>query len=391
MGVIRSVEAFPLRLPGGAKPGVSQRYRSVPHVRSVYPSRDETLLVRIATDDHVGWGEALTPVTPEAPASIVQHLFAPLLVGTVVAGPRPVTFRLQEAMRERGHLEGHHADAVAAVDTALWDLLGQETGRPVHELLGGAYRDRVPLYLTTVGGSSAQEKAEAAVEAYETGLSRMKLHLSMDPAEVLRIVDAVLDALAQVATDDRAARIAVDTHWVHDLGPARHLARAFDERGVWFFEAPLAPEDLRGHTTLAQGAATPIAVGEAMRSRFSFAQWAAAGAMQVAQPDIGRTGISEGSAIATATAAHHIPIAPHHSMATALAYAAGLHVTAAAEHVAAMEFGPGVLAKSEALMTSEAMAADAVSDGSVPIGTLPGLGVVVDEDAVRALSARFPD
>ena len=391
MGVIRRVEAFPLRLPSSAGQQTPERYRSVAHVRSVYPTRDETLLVRIATDDHVGWGEALTPVTPEAPAAVVERLLGPLLIGADVRGARPVTFGLQESMRERGHLEGHHADAVAAVDTALWDLLGKEMVRPVHELLGGAYRNRVPLYLTTVGGTGPEEKAAAAVEAYRGGFTRMKLHLSMDPEGVLRVVDAVLDALSRVAGQDRPPRIAVDTHWVHDLASARHLARAFDERGVWFFEAPLAPEDLSGHELLAAGSTTPVAVGEAMRSRFAFAQWAARRAVAVAQPDVGRTGISEGSAIAGAVAAHHLPIAPHHSMATALAYAAGLHVTAAAELVAAMEFGPGVLAKSSDLMTSEAMAEGAVADGSVPIGAAPGLGVEVDEAAVRALAARFPD
>lgn len=390
MSVIRSVEAFPLRLPTGSHAD-GARYRTVPYVRSVYPSRDETMLVRIATDDHVGWGEALTPVTPEAPAAIIENLLGPLLVGTDVRAAGPVTLRMQESMRERGHLEGHHADAVCGVDIALWDLFGKEAGRPVHELLGGAYRERVPLYLTSVGGAGPEAKAEAARQAYLDGFSRMKLHLSMEPAGVLRTVDAVLEAVAEVATDDRTPQIAVDTHWVHDLSTARHLARAFDERGVWFFEAPLAPEDLPGHELLAAGSATPLAVGEAMRSRFVFSQWAARRAMAVAQPDIGRTGITEGAKIAAALAAQYVPIAPHHSMATALAYAAGLHVTAAAEHVAAMEYGPAVLAKSTELMTSEAMAEGAVADSSVGLGTRPGLGVEVDEEAVRAMAARFPD
>lgn len=394
MSTIRRIEAFPLRLPKtGSDPSTgsaSSRYESAPEVRSIYPRRDETLLVRIESDESIGWGEALTPVAPEAPAAIVESLFAPMLIGTPFHGPRPLAFRLQESMRERGHLEGHHADAVAAVDMALWDLWGHELDRPVRDLLGGPHRDRIPLYLTTVPGGNPEEKAASAVEAYGHGFPDMKVHLGMPPAQTLRTVDAMLDALSHVEDPDRPARLAVDAHWVHDRGAARFLARAFDERGIWFFEAPLAPEDLEGHRILAAGAATPVAVGEAMRSRFAFAHWSARGALAVAQPDMGRTGISEGSTIATAVAALHLPIAPHHSMATALAYAAAMHVSAAAEHLLAVEYGPAVLDKSRCLMTSEEMTPGALVRGSVPIGAGPGLGVEVDEQAVRTLAAAFP-
>ncbi|QOR71549.1 mandelate racemase/muconate lactonizing enzyme family protein [Ruania alkalisoli] len=376
---IRSVEAFIVRLPKeGAPP---ERYRSAPHVRSIYPSHDEILLVRIATDHAVGWGEALTPVTPEAPAAIVTELLAGMVIGTVAGPPAPLTFRMQETMRERGHMSGHHMDAVAAVDIALWDLWGRTLGQPVHALLGGAYRDAVPVYLTSVPGDSPEEKARGAVMGYRDGHRRMKLHLSMEPAGVLATVDAVQGAL------DGSVQVAVDTHWVHDVATARPLGRAFDERGVWFFEAPLAPEDIDGHQFLAAGMATPVAVGEAMRNRFEFAHWATRNAMQIAQPDIGRTGISEGASIATALAAHHVPIAPHHSMATSLAYAAGLHVAASAERVLAMEFGPGTVEKSRPLMDAWFMDAP-VTDGAIALSDRPGLGVEVDEAAVWALAGE---
>lgn len=381
MSVIRSVEAFVLRLPKPDAP--AERYHSAPNVRSIYPARDEVLLVRVASDEHVGWGEALTPVTPEAPAAIINELLAGMVIGSAAGPPPPVTFRMQESMRERGHLAGHHMDAVAAVDTALWDLWGKQLGQPVHALLGGRYRDEVPVYLTSVSGRTPEEKASGAADGYRAGHRRMKLHLSMDSATVVATLDAVQAALAD---EDQAVQIAVDVHWVHDVAGARPLGRAFDERGVWFFEAPLAPEDLAGHTQLAAGMATPVAVGEAMRHRFEFTQWADARAMSIAQPDIGRTGISEGRAIAATLAAHHVPIAPHHSMATALAYAAGLHVSAAAELVTAMEFGPGMIEKSRPLMRAWFMDSTSVAGGAVALSDRPGLGVDVDEDAVRALA-----
>src|SRR5699024_2534252 len=106
----------------------------------------------------------------------------------------------------------------------------------------------------------------------------------------------------------------------------------------WFLEAPLVPEDLVAHTELARRSRLPIAVGEAMRNRYEFEQWFAAGAIGVAQPDIGRTGITEGMVIGELAAARHLPVAPHHSSGLGIALAAGLSVAAAAETMAVFEY-----------------------------------------------------
>lgn len=388
MSRIHSVEAFPLRLPArtSTPPG---RYVPAPDARSIHPTRDELVLVRIAADDHVGWGEALSPVAPEAVATIVTTTLAPILIGAELDAPRPLTLRLQEAMRERGHLEGHHADAVAAVDMALWDLAGRLAGLPVATLLGGAGRREVPLYLTSITGIDDDTRAACAQQACSSGFHRMKLHLtSTDPRSVLRSVAAVLDAVSTVARHDASPLVAVDTHWVHDICAARLLADALADQGVWFLEAPIAPEDLRGHAELQRTSRIGIAVGEQLRSRFTFAQWAARRAMTIAQPDICRTGISDGSTIATLTAAHHIRFAPHNSMATPLGLAASLHVAATAESLAAVEFSPAILARGEHVMTGPGPAVDA---GRAHLPSGPGLGVEVDEAAVRSLAAIFPD
>lgn len=385
MSKIRSVEAFPLRLRSASG---APRYRTGAGVRSVYPTSEELLLVRIASDDHVAWGEALAPVVPEAPAAIIEHLIRPLLIGSDVSPPRPTTFRLQESMRERGHLNGHHADAVAAIDIALWDLWGKTVGLPVHDLLGGAHRRQIPVYHTQIGGERPEERAEHAAEAIRSGLSRMKLHLPHEPREALAHLDAVLEAVAALSDGPSPAQVAVDAHWVHDQGSARRLGRALDERGVWFFEAPLPPEDIEGHRRLAEHLSTPIAVGEAMRHRFEYAVWASEGALMIAQPDIGRTGISEATTIADTLAAHHFPIAPHHSLATGVAFAAALHVSAVAERYLAMEYAPAIAERAEGVIEAPFFATGALSDGALQVPDLPGLGVVVDEDRVRDHAVR---
>lgn len=113
--------------------------------RSLYSARYETVLVRLETAcGQVGWGEALAPVGPEVVATAIDTLLAPQLLGADPRRVRPTSYALRELMRERGHLVGHQADALAAVDIALWDLAARAHDTPVATLLGGAYRDVMP-------------------------------------------------------------------------------------------------------------------------------------------------------------------------------------------------------------------------------------------------------
>lgn len=147
---IADVDCFILKLRNpepylGPMPSDTGGYAVRPPWRSLYSPRFETLLVRLTTaDGTAGWGEALAPVAPEVPAKIVDRLLAPRLRGADPRPVRPLVAELRGLMRDRGHLGGHQADALAAVDIALWDLAGRLAGRPVHALLGGAFRELVP-------------------------------------------------------------------------------------------------------------------------------------------------------------------------------------------------------------------------------------------------------
>ncbi|GAA2803249.1 hypothetical protein GCM10020219_088390 [Nonomuraea dietziae] len=144
----------------GAHPGEAEGgYFLRPPWRSLYSSRFETVLTRITcSDGSYGWGEGLAPVAPEVLKEIIDRLLAPALLGQDPRRVRPLWTRLGGLMRERGHLVGHQADAMAAVDIALWDLAGKLHGAPVHALLGGAFRDEVPTY---VSGTAAPHRRRA--------------------------------------------------------------------------------------------------------------------------------------------------------------------------------------------------------------------------------------
>jgi len=381
--LIERVETYPLKLTAnaaylGARPdgsAVPQGYQIRPPWRSLYSDRYETLLVRLVAEDGTeGWGEALAPVGPEIPAAVVDLLLAPVLRGADATRPRPVSRDLQELMRERGHLVGHQADALAAVDTALWDLAARLSGVGLTTALGGGFRDVVPAYVSGLPRPTDAERAELAIEWQRRGATSVKLHLGFGVAADLATVDAVRAAAPGL-------RIAVDGHWAYRIGDALRLAEGLERRGVWFLEAPMAPEDIRGHAELVARINIPIAVGEALRNRYEFAQWLDARALRIAQPDVARTGITELMAISELCAAHHVPVAPHHSVGLGVSLAAGICVSAAVPDLLCFEYQPtSVEVGARVLTTPLPVRADGMD---VPAGA--GLGIRVDHEAVQRL------
>ncbi|MEV5695462.1 mandelate racemase/muconate lactonizing enzyme family protein [Micromonospora globbae] len=374
MAKIVSVDVFPLAIPRAD--GAARAYATQPPWPSVYGNHRETLVVRLTADDGTtGWGEALAPVAPEVPGEIVRRLLAPVLVGADPRRVRPLRHQLGDLMRERGHLGGHQADAIAAVDIALWDLAGKLAGRPVVELLGGAFHDTVPTYVSGLPGRADADRVAQARDWVARGVRRIKVGLGHGVDADL----ATVSALREVHPD---LRVAVDVHGVYALPDAVRLGRGLDDRDAWFFEMPLAFEDVAGHADLAARIDVPVALGESLRHRWEFAPFVTARAVGLLQPDIGRTGITEGLAIAQYAETHHLGVAPHHSAGLGLALAAGLHVAAACANLVASEWHPALFNLVNTILT---VPIEATPTG-IPLPTGPGLGVSVDPEAVARYS-----
>ncbi|WP_031465272.1 mandelate racemase/muconate lactonizing enzyme family protein [Sciscionella sediminilitoris] len=383
---IADVTTFVLKLSGpraylgaledGSELGRERGYVVREPWRSLYSGRFETMLVRITAEDGTeGWGEALAPVGPEIPAAVVERLLAGWLTGRELTGVRPLWDGLRDLMRERGHLVGHQADALAAVDIALWDLYGKLTGLSVAQLLGGGRRETVPAYVSGLPRPTDAERAALAADWAQRGASRVKLALGKGIEADLATFDAVAEAAP-------AMRIAVDAHWAYSIGEAIELGSELDRRHALFFEAPLVPEDSAGHAELVSRITTPVAVGEAMRNRYEFADWLGRRALRIAQPDVARTGITEASSIAELAAAHHVRIAYHHSVGLGIALAAGIHVSAAGAGVPFFEYQPDTVPMAQRILRDPLTAGP--TGFAVPTG--PGLGVEVDAETVRTLA-----
>ena len=318
---IKREEAYLGSLPDSADP---QAYFLRPPYRALYSAYFETAFVKLTTDEGlIGWGEALAPVAPETVQVIVEQLLAPALIGRDPLDGNVLWNVMYDLMRERGYYGGFMLDAISACDTALWDLRGKILSQPVYQLLGGAYRDSVPCYVSGLPKATADERVELALSFVDQGFNAFKLAAGHGVRADSQSVKALRDALGDEAT------LLLDAHWVYDLDDAVRLGKQLEELEVGFFEAPINPEDIESHAQLASAIAIPVAIGETERTRYQFRPWLMQKAADILQPDVGRAGISEVVKIASMAEAFNVRMAPHLSVGLGICIAATLHVAAA--------------------------------------------------------------
>ncbi|WP_404383038.1 mandelate racemase/muconate lactonizing enzyme family protein [Knoellia locipacati] len=360
--------------PGEQLPGTDYR-RFAPH-RQLYSDRSEAALVRVETDEGlVGWGEAQAPIGPEVVLTAVEKVLGPTVLGLDPCATTARYLDMYETLRVRGQIGGFQQDAIAAIDTALWDVRGQACGLSVAELLGGRLRDTLPVYVTGLREKSPDGRRAEAADWAARGFGVkpcMGFDARADGAEVVGLREAMGDD----------AFLAVDGMWGYSLPQARSLGRVLERAGVAFFESPIAPEDVEGHRVLTSVLDIPVAVGEPLRTRHQFLPWLTGRAMDIAQPDLMRNGVGETVAIATLAAAHHIPVALHTGVVTVVGMAASWQVAAALPNFAVQEFQPVMLETFNPLVDQPLTVADGVAH--VPTG--PGLGIDVDTERVERMS-----
>ena len=379
---IVDVEALALKIDRGqeryqgfrSQTGRESGYYRTRDYRCVYSPFIETVLVKVTDSDGlIGWGEALSPAAPEATAAIVGRLLRPLLLGHDPLAVDVLWASLYDSMRERGHITGFMLDAISGVDIALWDLRGKRLGQPVATLLGGAHRDRVPCYVSGLPEPTPEERAVAARDWQARGFNAFKLHLGHGIAEDTAVAAATREATGQ------GTWLAFDAHWRYSVPEAITLGRKLEALDYAFLEAPTRPEDVAGHAEIARELDLAVATGEAERTRYQVRDRLVAGAVEVAQPDIGRCGLTEGRKIADLAETFNVPVAPHLSVAQGPCIAASIHLAAAVANLMILEYQPAMFA-----LANQCLAQPLVcEEGAYRLPEGPGLGIEVDEEAVR--------
>lgn len=201
--------------------------------------------------------------------------------------------------------------ALAAIDTALWDLRCKRASLPLWRLLGGS-KDSVPMY-TTEGGwlhITTEDLITDAVAAKANGFSGSKVkigrpHLSEDRERLQAMREAV----------GSGYEIMVDANQCFTLSEALRRATVLQTLDIAWFEEPMPADDVASHATLASHTAVPIAVGESMYSISQFKDYLVAGGASIVQVDVARIGgITPWMKVAHMAEAHNISVCPHFLM-----------------------------------------------------------------------------
>lgn len=348
-------------------------------------------LVRIETDSGaVGWGEPVLENWARTTEAAVERM-AEHLVGR---DPRRIT-QLWQVLARGGFYRGGPVlhSALAGIDQALWDLLGRHLGVPVHELLGGACREEVRVYAHANAGPGRTGDPVRARRLVAEGWTMLKVAPDgpvafLDtPARTQQLVADLTELRDAVGP---AVDLALDLHGRVSVPMARRLLPLLEPLLLTFVEEPLRPEHSALIGDLVRCSSVPVATGERLYARTEFRAVLEAG-VAVVQPDPSHAGgITEVLRIASQAEVYDAQLAPHCplgpvSLAACLQLDLAVPNVLAQEHTLALD-DPGspdlaILANPEVLRPV---------DGAVPRLTGPGLGVEVDEDAVRALAVTGP-
>ena len=388
---IKAIEAFAIKIPrdfadargtaGSPAPLLESGndYRWATSYQTIYSTKIETALIKITTDSGlIGWGEAQAPVAPEVVCAIIRTILAPLLIGENPLAHEKLWSLMYAAMRVRGHTGSFLLDAIAGIDTALWDLKGKALNVRVCDLLGGPFKDELPAYISGLAGVDDDARIRQARGFQEHGFKAFKLFMDGESEATLRLIDRLQAALGD------PSQIFVDALWRFDPAQAVRFGKQLDARGIGWFEAPLKPEDVAGHARLAESLETPIAIGESYRTRWEMQPFFATGAVEIFQPDSGRSGITEGIKLAALAELHNTPIAFHVSIGLGVQIAAALHVAASIPNLLYVECNPKVWHIAESLLKTSLP----VGQGVVGIPAGAGLGIEIDEEKLRPFIAN---
>lgn len=352
------------------------------------------LFLRLETEEGlVGWGEPIVEGRTNTVAAAVDELMRKYVLKLDVGRIEDVW----QILYRGGFYRGGPIlmSALAGVDQALWDIKGKALGVPLYELLGGPCRDRIRVY-RWVGGDEPEEVVEEAKVAVAQGFTALKMNVSgklrflESPRKVRELISHVARVREGIGEE---IDLALDFHGRVSPGLAPTLARALESFSPLFLEEPLFPPIIEHLKHLKKLTCIPLAFGERLYTRWDFKPYLEAGVLDIVQPDLSHAGgISECRKIATlaetygALAAFHCPLGPI-ALAACIQLAAVTYNFLIQETSLKIHYNEGVELTDYLLKPS----VFALEEGFIRLPTNPGLGIEIDEAAVREAATKWRD
>ncbi|MDR3083134.1 MAG: mandelate racemase/muconate lactonizing enzyme family protein [Streptomyces sp.] len=328
--------------------------------------KQETLFVDLATDDGntaTGYSYTIGTGGTSVLAMLREHLL-PRLIGSDATRIEQLWYDLFASTRATT-VGAITSLALAAVDTALWDLRCKRAAEPLWRLAGG-FRREVPLYDTEGGWLhlSADELVRGALASRAAGWRGVKLKVGK---ELLHQDVERLSAVREAVGPD--LDIMVDANQSLTYAEAKRRAAAFEPLGLAWFEEPLPADDVAGHVELTRSTSIPVAVGESLYSAGQFRDYLHRGAANVVQVDVARVGgITPWLKVAHLAETFNVDICPHFLMELHVSLVAAVPNGRYVEHIPQLR-----------AVTHDRMQ---IENGHALAPELPGLGIVWSADAI---------
>lgn len=329
----------------------------------------ETPIVRVTdADGAVGTGYSYT-IGSGGPAilSLIERTLGPALLGRDAAMVEGI-WRDLLFVTHATSVGAITSLALAAVDTALWDLRCRKAGLPLSVMAGGA-RERIPLY-TTEGGWLHLDTAalvDDAVAAREAGFRGAKIKVGRPLHEDVARLEAVRAAVGP------AFEIFTDANQAFNVDEAIRRARRYEACDIGWLEEPLPADDVDGHVRLSRATAIPVAVGESLYSLAQFRDYLQRGACSLVQVDVARIGgITPWLKTAHLAESFNVAVSPHFLMELHVALCCAVPNARWVEYIPQLDS-----------LTTRGMA---IEDGHAVASTEPGLGISWDTAAIERLA-----
>lgn len=347
----------------------------------------ELTFVELVTDDGLrGVGEVRMVNKTETLVACIRELGERYVLGRDPADMERLAWNVQWA--EYGRAGEITQSALAALDVACWDLLGQSLGVPVWKLLGGMFRSRVPAYAN--GWYQAELDPDAIADLARDVIARGYRGLKLDPFGAasmelsrpeLRRAVAVVAAVREAVGPDIA--LMIEMHGRFSPGVAVRVAEQLAPLDPEWLEEPVPPYNAASMRRVRAGTTQQLATGERAHTLSELRELVEEGLVDVVQADLthfgGLTGIRK---LAGWLSLYDLLLAPH-NVCGPVGTAANVHLAVATQSYKVLEHFNDFADTWVSELVDQAPTVEP-SDGCFPLPTRPGLGVRLNLDACDA-------
>jgi 2-dehydro-3-deoxyphosphogalactonate aldolase len=353
------------------------------------------LFIQLLTDEGIiGLGERITGNAYSRSLSdlktqigLIEELASQYVIGENPFNIERIWDRMYASRHDFRHPGLYATPVMSGIDMALWDIVGKATNQPIYNLLGGKYHDRLRAYAYMPGSASFRENprlaGEVAARLLEEGNSACKLDPFMPTYPIPRDIPLwEIEQAAKIFESIRNAvgnrlEVGIGTHGQLTTYSAIRVADFLEPYHPFWFEEPVAPENIDEMARVAAHTSIPIATGERLVTKYEFSQLLEKKAAQIIQLDVGQCGgITEAKKIAGIAEAHYAMIAPH-MYCGPIAAASAIQIDTCSPNFLIQEANQGPLHKT---IFKEPLVFE---NGFIIPPTGPGLGVEFDEDVLK--------